>query len=196
MMLAAPIITAAAANPLNQHLTEGLITTGSLLIGMMEAQAATTSTFQLRTQEDIGTAGGLSGAIRSFVSVLAIAIYSTVLTNRLTKNVAKYVPVAVEQAGLPASSVPALIQGLSGSGSLSASAVPGLSPAINATAATAYRYANSQAYRTVFLTSFAFGGIGMILCWFVADNDKSKEDYVAGHVHDPRKAKALENEEG
>ena len=196
MMLAAPIITAAAANPLNQHLTEGLITTGSLLIGMMEAQAATTSTFQLRTQEDIGTAGGLSGAIRSFVSVLAIAIYSTVLTNRLTKNVAKYVPVAVEQAGLPASSVPALIQGLSGSGSLSASAVPGLSPAINATAATAYRYANSQAYRTVFLTSFAFGGIGMILCWFVADNDKSKEDYVAGHVHDPRKAKALEHEEG
>jgi hypothetical protein len=37
----------------------------------------------------------------------------------------------------------------------------------------AYRVANAEAYRTVFLVSFAFGGIGMILCWFVAQKDES-----------------------
>ncbi|KAK5117508.1 hypothetical protein LTR85_008893 [Meristemomyces frigidus] len=196
MMMAGPIIMAAAANPLNRPLTEGLMITGSFLIGCMEAQAATTSTFHLRTQEEIGVAGGLSGAIRSFVSVLAVAIYSTVLGNRLNTTIPQYVPPAVEQAGLPANSVAALVQELGGQGPLTASAVPGLTPAINATAIAAYRYANAQAYRTVFLTSFAFGGTGMILCWFVANNDKSKDTFVAGRVHDPRKAKALEVEEG
>ena len=37
----------------------------------------------------------------------------------------------------------------------------------------AYRVANAEAYRTVFLVSFAFGGIGMTLCWFVAQKDES-----------------------
>lgn len=174
----------------------GLMTTGSLFIGMMEAQAAVTTTFPLRTQEEIGTAGGLSGAIRSFVSVLAVAIYSTVLTNRLDKTIPQYVAPAAEQAGLPAKSIPALIAGLGGKGPLTASAIPGLTAAINATAATAYKYANSEAYKTVFYTSFAFGGAGMIIVWFIVANDKSKEGFVAGHVHDPKEAKALEEEGG
>ncbi|KAK3648125.1 hypothetical protein LTR56_002604 [Elasticomyces elasticus] len=196
MWIAAPIMLAAAANPQNQSLTEGLILTGSLMIGASEAQAAVTALSTLRSETDIGLAGGLAGTIRSFVSAIAVAIYSTVLSNRLKTTIPQYVTPAAEQAGLPASSVPSLLLGLGGTGNLTAGAVPGLTDAIQATAVTAFRFANSQAYKTVFFTSFAFGGAGMILVWFVADNDKSKENFVGGHVHDPRQEKALEVEEG
>jgi len=102
---------------------------------------------------------------------------------------------AVEKAGLPTTSIPALIAGLQGTGNLTSLAVPGLTPAINATAATAYRVAQSEAYKTVFLVSFAFSGMGMILCWFVTNNDQSMEQYVAGHVHKKEDEKFLEKED-
>jgi hypothetical protein len=50
MTISAPLLMACAANPLNLHLTMGLITTDSLFIGMMEGQAIATTTFPLRTQ--------------------------------------------------------------------------------------------------------------------------------------------------
>lgn len=151
MSIAAPIYVACGANPMNLNLTMGLVTTGSLAIGIMEGQSIATTSFPLRTQEEIGTAGGLSGAIRSFVAVLASAIYSTVLTNRLNTTIPQYVIPAAEQAGLPTSSIPALIAGLSGVGNLTASAVPGLTREIEATAAQAYIVANSMAYKTMYV---------------------------------------------
>jgi hypothetical protein len=36
----------------------------------------------------------------------------------------------------------------------------------------------------------------MILAWFVAQNDKSKENVVAGIIHSTADEKALETEEG
>lgn len=150
---------------------------------MAEAQAATTSTFTIRSQKEIGVAGGLSGTIRSFGSVIATAVYTATLTNRLSITIPRYVNSAVIDGGLPADSIGPLISGLRGTGPLTPAAVPGLTPSINATAAAAFRVANSEAYKTVFLVSFAFSGLGMILCWFITDNDKSTEDFVAGHVH-------------
>ncbi|KAK0847276.1 hypothetical protein LTR03_006421 [Friedmanniomyces endolithicus] len=196
MWMAAPLMLAAAANPLNRPLTEGLILTGSFLIGASESQTAVTALSTLRNEADIGLAGGLAGTIRSFVSAIAVAIYSTVLKNRLNTTIPQYVAPAAEEAGLPASSLPALILGLGSTGPLTATTVPGLTSAIEAAATTAYRCANAQAYRTIFFTSFAFGGAGMILVWFVADKDKAKENFVGGHVHDPRQEKALEGEKG
>lgn len=105
MTVSAPMLMAAAANPLDIDLTMGLIATGTLFIGMMEGMAICTTTFPLRSQEEIGTAGGLSGSIRAFGSVIAVAVLSTTLSNRVTTTIpANVVPVA-ENAGLPASSV-------------------------------------------------------------------------------------------
>ena len=123
--------------------------THSPITGIMEGQSIATTTFPLRTQEEIGTAGGLSGAIRSFVSVLATAIYSTVLVNRQNKTIPHYVPPAAEQAGLPKGSVPALIKGLTGNGPLTKGAIPGLTDGTLAAATKAFTVANSEAYKTV-----------------------------------------------
>jgi hypothetical protein len=81
--------------------------------------------------------------------VLATAIYSTVLVNRQNKTIPHYVPPAAEQAGLPKSSVPALIKGLTGDGPLTNAAVPGLTNGILAAATKAFTAANSEAYKTV-----------------------------------------------
>ena len=195
MSVSAPILMAAAANPLNMDLTMGLIATGTLFIGMMEGMAIATTTFPLRTQEEIGTAGGLSGSIRSFGSAIATAILATTLQTRLTTTVPANVVPAATSAGLPPSSIASLISGLAGTTALDSAHVPGLTPSIVAIASQAYRVANAQAFRTVFLVSFAFGGTGMILCWFVAQNDASQQNFVAGHIHKASEEKALEEQQ-
>ncbi|KAK6381129.1 hypothetical protein LTR65_001041 [Meristemomyces frigidus] len=135
-------------------------------------------------------------AIRAFGSCLAVAIYATILSNRLTTTIRANVVPAAEAAGLPASSIPALISGLGGTTSPNSTAVPGINPHTLASVSQAYRVANSQAYRTVFLASFAFGGLCMILCWFVSQNDRMKDHFVAGKIHKTTNEKALEIEEG
>lgn len=181
--ISAPLLCAAAADPTRMELTMGLIAAGCLLTGMMEGMAICTSTFPLRDQKEIGEGGGLSGTIRAFGSVVAVAVYSAVLANRMDKTIPQYLYPAAEGAGLPKSSLPALVAGLGGSGSLDATIVPGLNPAVLKIARNGYAQASAAAFRTVFFTSFAFGGIGMILAWFVVQNDASKQKYVAGHIH-------------
>lgn len=144
--------------------------------------------------EEIGTAGGLVGAIRAFGSVLAVAVFSTTLSSRLQTTIPQYVVSAAEKAGLR-SSIPALVKGLGGTFALNSTNVPGLTSQITEVASAAYRYANSEAYKTVFFLSFAFGGLGMILCWFVANNDHSKDGFVAGHIHE-KEEKDLELQTG
>lgn len=164
----------------------GLISAGCLLTGMMEGMATCTSTFPLRDQKEIGEGDGLSGTIRVFGSVVAVAVYSAVFANRMDKMdkpIPQYLYPAAEGAGLPKSSLPALVAGLRGSGSLDATTVPGLTAAVLTIARSGYAQASAAIFRTVFFTSFAFGGIGMILAWFVVQNDASKQKFVAGHIH-------------
>jgi hypothetical protein len=128
--------------------------------------------------------------------VLTIAIFSTTLSSRLQITIPQYVVPAAEKAGLPASSIPSLVKGLGGTFALNSTNVPGLTSQITEVAESAYRYANSEAYKTVFFVSFAFGGLGMILCWFVANNDRSKDGFVAGHIHEKKEEKDLELQRG
>jgi hypothetical protein len=47
---------------------------------------------------------------RFAAGTIAAAVYTTILTNTVTKYTARYVPAAVEAAGLPAAKVPALLK--------------------------------------------------------------------------------------
>jgi hypothetical protein len=135
-------------------LTMGLILVGAFFIGDSEAQAAVSSTFPLKSQEELGTAGGLASAIRSFVSVLSVAIYSAGLANLRGQTIPPSAIPAAKRAGLPFDSVPALLSGLAGTTALTSRAMPGLIAGINATTAEAHKYANSEIYMTVFLHKF------------------------------------------
>lgn len=152
------LLAAVAANPLDLPLTTGVITTGVLLIGMAEGIAIASTTFSLRTQEGIGTAGGLSGAIRSFGSAIGTFVYDTILTNRLARTVPESMGPAALGAGLPASPLPRLIAMLEAGATPDTATVPGLSEEVLRVARAVYRVACAQAYRTVFLSTLGFSG--------------------------------------
>lgn len=190
-VIASALLTAAAADLDNRSLTEGLIIPGAFAMGIVESVSITTSTFPLRSQEEIGQGGGLSGSTRNFCSAVAVAVYTATLGNRLLTTVpANVYPVATGM-GLPQGSLAALAAALQGKGSYGA--VQGLTPAIQDAVQEPYRHAFKQAASTVFLVSLAFSGTAVILALFTTENDQSTQHYVAGALHGAHDEKA-ENE--
>lgn len=86
-VIGAALLTAASANLDDRSLTEGLLITGCYAMGILESVSITTSTFPLRSQEEIGQGGGLSGSIRNFGSAIAVAVYTATLDNRLVQTI-------------------------------------------------------------------------------------------------------------
>jgi len=152
-------------------------------IGWNEAVVATMVTFRLKDQRDIGAAAGLSGSIRSLLGSASAAIYSAILRSRLSHTVPAKVPAAVIEAGLPASSVPAFIQALELGTAAALTAVKGVTPQIIAAGTRAYQVANADAYRTVFLATIAFGGLGILLGVFIPNADDHLTGDIAVKLH-------------
>ena len=194
MFIASPLLGAVAHNPFDMMLTSILLGFGSFALGIMEGVALTATTYPLRSQKEIGSAGGVTSTIRLFVSTVATAVYNTTVRNRLSSTIPANVGPAATDAGLPPSSVPVLIAALRGNTPLNGTTVPGIDDAIETAARFAYRVAYAQAYRTLFLVCIAFTVPGNILCWFTVDRDQKKDDFVAGHLHNPADQKALERE--
>ncbi|CAK7223839.1 hypothetical protein SEUCBS140593_005367 [Sporothrix eucalyptigena] len=174
--------------------------TGALFSWALEALrlvswrvALTATTYPLRSQDEIGSAGGVTGTIRLFISTIATAAYNTTLNNRLAKTIPGRVGPAAEAAGLPASSVPLLIKMLKGTLPAGTN-VPGLTDAITTVAKSAFHLAYNDAYRTLFFVFIAFTVPGVFLCWFVIDSDKSKDEFVAGHLHKRADERILEGD--
>ena len=186
-VISAALLTAASYDLDNRALTQGLIITGAYAMGIVESVSITTSTFPLRSQEEIGQGGGLSGSIRNFTSAIAVAVYTATLSNRLVATIPQDVyPVALKH-GLSHSSLTALASALQGKGSYAD--VPGITPAIKAAVQEPYRHAFRDSASTVFLVSLAFSGTAVILALFTTNNDKSTEHYVAGNLHDAKQEK-------
>ena len=186
-VIAAPLLSAAAADLDNKNLTIGLLIPGAYAMGVVESVSITTSTFPLRSQEEIGQGGGLSGSIRNFTSAIAVAVYTATLSNRLLTTVPQNVYPVARSLGLPESSLVALAAALKGQSSYST--VPGLTPKIQAAVQAPYRLAFKNAASTVFLVILAFSGTAIILACFTTNNDKSTEHYVAGNLHGQKEEK-------
>ncbi|KAK4942349.1 hypothetical protein LTR10_017956 [Elasticomyces elasticus] len=180
-IIAAPLLSAAAYDLDNKSLTIGLLIPGAYAMGIVESVSITTSTFPLRSQEEIGQGGGLSGSIRNFTSAIAVAVYTATLSNRLLTTIPQEVYPVARRLGLPESSLAALAAALKGASSYDS--VPGLTPALKAAVQAPFRLAFKNAASTVFLVILAFSGTAIILAFFTTNNDKSTEDYVAGGLH-------------
>lgn len=181
------LLTTSCVNLNNLALTKGLVICGAFSMGIVEAVAITTSTFPLRSQEEIGQGGGLSGSLREFVSAIAVAVYTSTLNNRLTQTIPRHVfPVALEM-GLPEASLSSLEAALGGK--VPFSSVVGMIPAIQEAVQEPYRSAFVDAAKTVFLVSLAFSGTALILSCFTTENDESTQNYVAGNVHSSKERK-------
>lgn len=77
--------------------------------------------------------------------------------------------------------------------------IKGISSSIISTGAAAYKEASSDAYRTVFLSTIAINGVGIILTFFVPnpDLDAAEMTDVSAPLHGAAKSdKEKELEEG
>ncbi|KAK6362477.1 hypothetical protein LTS17_012818 [Exophiala oligosperma] len=183
------LLTALAADPLNKNLTIALLSSGNFILGAGDGVCMPMTTFPIRSQEEIGTAGGLSGSIRLTGSSIAVAMYSTILTNRLSVTVPQTVGPAALSAGLAQSALPDLIKTLNAGSLPNSTFASNLSSSSALAIEKAYRLANSKAYQTTFLSTLGFGGLGLIIVWFTGGIDESKGDYVAGQIHRPDEEK-------
>ena len=180
----------AVENPHNQTTTITLISLGCFFTGLVESVVLTMSGIAIKNQDDIGAAVGVAASLRSVGGTIASTIYTTILTNRLKKTIPALVPKAVVGAGLPVTSIPALLEALEGL--IPTTEVPGATPKILEVATEAYRQASSQAYRTVFLVTIAFGVIAAVAVCFCPESDPATELIVAKGLHRRRDAKKLE----
>ncbi|KAK5037083.1 hypothetical protein LTR13_004888 [Exophiala sideris] len=154
-----------------------------LFIGWNEAVVATLVGVCIHDQRDIGVAAGLSGCIRSLLGSVSAAIYLAVLRSRLAHTIPAQVVPAVVAAGLPKSSVAAFIQALTLGSTAAFSKVPGINAAIIAAGSQAYRVANLDAYRTVFLSSLAFGAACIFLNILIPNVDELMSGDIAVTLH-------------
>lgn len=173
----------ATCTPTSKGRALGLVFVACYCIGWNEGVTTVLCTFAVHDQQDIGTAGGIAGSMRSLGGGILSTVYVAILTNRLQSTVARRVPAALVKAGLPLSSVPAWLAALTlgkGFGD-----VPGATPAIDLAGITSYEFASMAAFRTVLLASIAFSGLGVIVNFFVANVDHKMTDGIAATLmHD------------
>ncbi|KXL50749.1 hypothetical protein M433DRAFT_76067 [Acidomyces richmondensis BFW] len=180
----------AACGPEDKSKITAFVFLGSYFIGYNETIMIVTAGMVTDDQQELGSALGLLGSSRAAISNVMEVVYNTVLTNRLAKTIPREVGLAVVKAGLPISSVATYLKALS-AGTTGLAKVPGINSAIETAGAVAYRHAKMDAYHTVFLTTIAFTGLGVVVNCFVPNVDEKMTDDVATTLHKARRSDIL-----
>jgi hypothetical protein len=130
------------------------------------ASAAINSIIQLSVPHQyLGVAMGLITTFRYVGGSVGSTIYEVILNNQLSSNLGKNVAVALAQAGVPASDIPAL-SGAIASGNTTSSALASASPAAIDAGVLALKLTYVHAFRIIYLVSIAFGVLGTICAAF------------------------------
>jgi hypothetical protein len=159
-----------------------LLILGTFCFGWNEGVTQTLVGICVRDQKQIG----IAGSIRSVISTIWSAIFVTVLNNRLNITLPSTVGLAAIDAGLPRSSVPALLNVFTGGTPSAFASVPGLTPKIQQVATVSYKQGSVQAYHTVYGVSDAVGGslaLLVLLALFAPNVDHLMNDKIAVIVH-------------
>ncbi|KAL1904040.1 hypothetical protein Sste5344_010267 [Sporothrix stenoceras] len=153
------LIAALAAQGLDGLLLGTVLTSvGPVFSGLIESISLGLAPLFCPPQ-DLGLAAGMLGTIRSAVASIATAIYTSVYQTRLSTTIPLYVTPAAEQAGFPASNITALI---SAAAAGTYAKLPGITPNVVVAVKEALPSAYVASFRTVYLTSIAFGGLSII----------------------------------
>lgn len=184
--LTASVGSMAASNQSTRSLAIAFTFCSGLAIGYIANTAFVIAPFCV-DDGDIGLALGLLGSARCACSAVAQSVFLTVMGNKITSNVPKYVVPAVEAAGLPSTSVIGLLQGLAGIGNLTN--VPGLTPRILEVAVEANKTAYSKSFQVVYLAAIAFGALSIVAAFCAPNVDEFWTDNVSRRLH----GRGLEN---
>jgi hypothetical protein len=130
--------------------------------------------------EDLGTALGALGSIRSGGAAVATAIYSTILSNKLGKFIPEKVTPAALAAGLPSSSLTDLYTNLS-AGTLAET--PGINADIIEAVVSANANAAADAFQYVWYAVIAFAVLALGAACLTIDYGEYLTDEVARKMH-------------
>ncbi len=111
----------------------------------------------------------------------------------MAANIASKIPPAVIAAGLPSTSVVPFITALTGGNTTALDAVSGISPMIVAAGENAYKLASAASYRTVFYSTIAFSGVGIIFSVFLPNIDHLLTSEVSATLHSGKAEEKLSN---
>ncbi|KAF1974292.1 fungal trichothecene efflux pump [Bimuria novae-zelandiae CBS 107.79] len=154
---------------------------GPFFVGFIELAALALAPLFCKPEE-LGVSSGMLASIRAAGGSIAVAVYSTILTNRLSTTLPTMVGGAATNAGLPASDVPGVLAAVSAG---TVAEAPGVNASVLAAIAQAVPIAYSQAFKTVYLASLGFGGIAIIGSLLTKDPEKHLTDKVERRlVHD------------
>lgn len=107
-------------------------------------------------------------------------MYSSILTTESSKYLPQKVTPAALSAGLPESSLPALLQGIV-AGDLSS--IPGITPEILDAVGAAVKDAYARSYQTVYFCTLPFGALLIISALFSPNVEQYLTDEVARKLH-------------
>ena len=176
---------AATVTPDNKATQIALIYIGCVFIGWNESICLSNCAILVHDQREIGVAGGLAGSVRSIISSILQAVYVSIFTNRLSSTIPAEVPPALIKAGLPETSIVGFMTALTSGSAFSE--IPGITEGIIAIGLRAYKQANADAYRTVYLSTIAFSAVAVILTWFAPNTDHLMTGQVAATLHNQGK---------
>lgn len=173
----------ASLTPSDKNTGIALTIIGPFMVGFNELASLALAPLFCKA-EDIGLASGLLASIRSAGGSIAIAVYSTILSNRLSSTIPERLVPAATEAGLPRSSVPDLL-----------AAVPSknftaFSDSVQEAVAEALPYAYAEAFKTVYLASLGFGAIAIVGCLLSKDAQALLTNKVERKMHHTKKSKA------
>ncbi|KAK8102197.1 hypothetical protein PG984_015343 [Apiospora sp. TS-2023a] len=136
---------------------------------------------------DIGLAVGALASIRSMGGAVAQALYSSVLNTRLAENLASDVGPAAVRAGLPESSLPALLAAIKLG---DYSEVPGATGRVLDVVVAGVRDSYVASFKVVFYATIPFGFLLVLFACLVPDMEK----YLTGNV--ARRLQSKDTEKG
>lgn len=169
---------------------------GTIAIGYNEAIALPVCTLCIADQQNIGQAAGLAGSLRSAISSIAVAIYSTVLADRQTSTISSQIPAVLLNAGVSESDIPTYMQAVTtGADAATLKSIPGVTDQVIATVSKGYQSAYADAFRTIFYVSIAFGVLGIICAVMTPNVDELLTNKVPVRLNQDSKSARAETRE-
>lgn len=117
----------------------------------------------------IATATAITNSGRAIGAAVFTASYSAALQTGLANKIPAYVGKVAQQAGLAASNIPAFIEGISADDVAALAKIPGATASVISSGMSAFRQAEADSIRVVFIIAVPFGVAGCIACLFLGD---------------------------
>ena len=124
----------------------------------------------------IATASGFALSARAIGGAFGSAVLDAIVNGKIDSTLARDVGQAATSAGLPASSVPDLLEAIGAGAGFDT--VPGLNDAILGQALHARNWAYARAYRLAWASIIPFVALAIVAVWFI----KQVKDQMTEHV--------------